>query len=75
MDGMGWGLYRLQRLDEAREMLQQAYAMSPDGEIAAHLAEVLWHLGERREARRVLVEALQREPNNKILLDTRKRLQ
>lgn len=75
IDSMGWGLYRLQRLDEAREMLLQAYALSQDGEIAAHLAEVLWHLGERREARRILVEALKREPGNKTLLDARKRLQ
>lgn len=74
IDSMGWSLYRLQRLDEAREMLQQAYALSQDGEIAAHLAEVLWHLGERREAQRILAEALEREPKNKVLLDTRKRL-
>lgn len=75
MDSMGWALYRLQRFEEALEMLQQAYALSPDGEIAAHLAEVLWYLGDRQESRRILAEALKREPAHKILLETRKRLQ
>lgn len=75
MDSMGWALYRLQRPDEALGLLQQAYALSQDGEVAAHLAEVLWHLGERQQALEVLAEALQREPAHKVLLDTRKRLQ
>jgi tetratricopeptide (TPR) repeat protein len=75
MDSMGWALYRLQRADEALQLLQQAYAVSQDGEIAAHLAEVLWTLGDRQEARRILAEALKREPAHKIFLDTRKRLQ
>jgi Flp pilus assembly protein TadD len=64
----------LQRLEEARELLLEAYGLSQDGEIAAHLAEVLWHLGDRREARRILAEGLKREPGHKVLLDTRKRL-
>ncbi|HEX5514300.1 MAG TPA: tetratricopeptide repeat protein [Gammaproteobacteria bacterium] len=74
MDSMGWALYRLQRLEEARELLLEAYGLSEDGEIAAHLAEVLWHLGDRHEARRILAEGLKREPGHKVLLDTRKRL-
>lgn len=74
MDSMGWALYRLQRLEEARELLLQAYGLSQDGEIAAHLAEVLWHLGDRREARRILAEGLKREPGHRVLLNTRKRL-
>lgn len=75
MDSMGWALYRLQRADEALQLLQQAYELSRDGEVAAHLAEVLWTLGNRQEARKILAEALKREPAHKILLDTRKRLQ
>lgn len=75
MDSMGWALFRLQRLDEARVLLEQAYAASQDGEIAAHLAEVLWQLGERQQARQILADALKREPSHRILLDTKSRLQ
>lgn len=75
MDSMGWAFFRLQRFDEALELLQQAYALSPEGEVAAHLAEAYWVLGDRQEARRILSEALKREPDHKILLETRKRLQ
>jgi tetratricopeptide (TPR) repeat protein len=75
IDSMGWALFRLNRVAEAREMLERAYELHPDGEIAAHLAEVLWQQGERRAAKRVLAEALKREPTHKVLLETRKRLQ
>ena len=75
IDSMGWALYRLQRLDEAREMLLQAYALDQDSEIAAHLIEVLWRLGERDEAQRILTEALQRKPDSRVLHDVRERLQ
>lgn len=75
MDSMGWALFRLQRFDQARVLLEQAYAASPDGEIAAHLAEVLWQLGERQQARQILADALKREPTHQVLRDTKKRLQ
>lgn len=75
IDSMGWALYRLDRLDEARDMLRRAYELNQDGEIAAHLAEVLWRTGDKREAKRVLAAALKREPSHKVLLDTKKRLQ
>ena len=40
----------------------------PDGEIAAHLGEVLWTLGRHDEARRTWETALDRDPDHKYLL-------
>ena len=39
-----------------------------------HLGEVLWVDGERDEARRIWDEAGRRDPDNKILAETRQRL-
>jgi len=68
VDSYGWILYRLGRLDEALVQLRRAYALFPDGEIASNLAVVLWELGHYQEAREVLAEGLQREPEHERLL-------
>jgi len=75
IDSMGWAAYRLGRLEEARDFLAQAYEMAAEGEIAAHLAEVLWQLEERKRAREVLREALKKEPKNPLLLELKKRFE
>ncbi len=74
VDSMGWVQYRLGNLKEAIQWLRRAYAMSPDGEIAAHLGEVLWMHGDKRAARSTWKHALAREPDNAILLRTIERL-
>lgn len=74
VDSLGWVEYRLGNLPEAARLLRQAYAGRHDGEIAAHLGEVLWASGEQDEARRLLLEAAQREPDNEALRDTLQRL-
>lgn len=74
VDSMGWVQYRLGHLDKALEYLRRAYALSEDGEIAAHLAEVLWVKGERSEAETLWREALKRWPDNKPLLESVRRL-
>jgi Flp pilus assembly protein TadD len=56
----------------ARE-LRRAWEGRSDGEIGAHLGEVLWALGERDEARRIWREALQASPENETLQKTLKR--
>jgi tetratricopeptide (TPR) repeat protein len=68
LDSMGWVQYRLGNLDEARSYLRKALALMPDGEIAAHLGEVLWALGERDEAWRIWEEALAQSPDHEYLL-------
>ena len=74
LDSMGWALYRLGRLDEALAYLKSAAAKLRDGEIAAHLGEVLWVSGKRKEANHVWEEALKFAPNNKVLQQTLQRL-
>jgi tetratricopeptide (TPR) repeat protein len=74
VDSMGWVLYRMGDLKGAAEHLRRAYVGRPDGEIAAHLGEVLWVMGERAEAERVWQEALKSHPDNETLQKTVKRL-
>ncbi|WP_171909965.1 tetratricopeptide repeat protein [Aquisalimonas asiatica] len=74
LDSMGWAHYRLGNDAEALDYLERAYAKQPDGEIGAHLGEVLWERGERERARDVWREALEREPEHPVLLETLERL-
>jgi len=73
IDSMGWVLYRLGRLSEAREKLQKAYDMTKDSEIAAHLGEVMWTMGDRDQAKALWQKARKATPDNPILKDTVKR--
>jgi len=74
MDSMGWVLYRLGQPREALEHLRRAYTVRPDAEIAAHLGEVLWSLGEQDQARKIWSEALKEHGSNEALQNTIKRL-
>jgi tetratricopeptide (TPR) repeat protein len=74
LDSLGWVLYRLGRFDEAITYLQLAIDQFPDGEVAAHLGEVLWVTGKHRDAEAIFIEALNREPEHRILNETIKRL-
>lgn len=74
IDSLGWVEFRLGHLDEAEKQLRRALAARPDGEIAAHLGEVLWSANQRDEAHKVLIDALQREPDNEAVRATVKRL-
>lgn len=68
LDSMGWVRYRLGQLDEAERYLRKAYEQLPDGEIAAHLGEVLWAQGQRDAAWRIWEEALAEDPQHEYLL-------
>jgi len=74
IDSMGWVLYRMGDLKGAAAHLRRAWDGRPDGEIGAHLGEVLWMLGDRDEARRIWREALKAAPENETLQKTIKRL-
>src|SRR5882672_7209294 len=74
IDSMGWVLYRRGQLKDSLAYLRRAYAGRPDPEIAAHLGEVLWALGERSEAERVWGDAAKESPDNETLTNTIKRL-
>jgi Flp pilus assembly protein TadD len=73
LDSMGWGNYRLGKLDESEKFLRRALAERPDPEIAAHLGEVLWAKGERASARDVWQAQLKETPDNPVLLETVRR--
>jgi uncharacterized protein HemY len=59
---------------EALRILQTAYKERPDAEIAAHLGEVLWSLGQREQAQGIFREGLLLNGENETLLETLKRL-
>ncbi len=74
IDSMGWVLYRMGNLKESVNYLRRAFSERPDPEIAAHLGEVLWAIGERMEAEKVWRDAVTKSPQNDTLLKTIKRL-
>lgn len=68
IDSYGWVLYRLGRKDEALVELRRAFTKQKDAEIAAHVAEVLWALGQKDEARRFFEESRKLDPQSRSLL-------
>jgi len=74
IDSMGWIEFRQGRHREARALLEKAFGKAKDPEIAAHLGEVLWILGERERARAIWEAALNRDPDHRVLRDTVQRL-
>ena len=73
LDSMGWVEYRLGNYPEALGYLRKAYAQLADPEVAAHLSETLWAVGDRQEARSVWGLALKQHPDNAALLKLRPR--
>jgi uncharacterized protein HemY len=57
---------------EARRILESAFNQRPDAEIAAHLGEVLWTMGERDKASAIWREGLALKADNETLLETLK---
>jgi tetratricopeptide (TPR) repeat protein len=73
LDSMGWVKFRMGQYKEAVEYLQRAYEKRPEAEIAAHLGEALWKMGQQSEARKVWQEGMAKEPSNATLIETLKR--
>ncbi|WP_353888957.1 tetratricopeptide repeat protein [Acidovorax kalamii] len=74
MDSLGWVEFRLGNKADAKRLLETAYKARPDVEIAAHLGEVLWSLGDKEGATRVWKEGQRISPDNDTLKETLKRL-
>jgi Flp pilus assembly protein TadD len=74
MDSLGWVNYRMGKLKEAEALLRRAYALRSDPEIAVHLGEVLWALGDKAGAQGVWREARAKDPHNDVLKSTLARL-
>ncbi len=64
MDSVGWGYYRSGKLDESVEILRRAYAGDANPEIAAHLGEVLWMRGDKKEAKKIWQDSLKENSGN-----------
>jgi len=74
LDSMGWIHYRLGHYKKAVTYLRRALDLSSDSEIAAHLTEVLWVMGDKEGARAVWDKALKVAPGNDLLLNVMNRL-
>lgn len=70
LDSMGWALFKGKRYSEAVSYLKRAYALRADPEIAAHLGECLWVLGQRDEARQIWQGSLRDHPEDEYLRNT-----
>jgi tetratricopeptide (TPR) repeat protein len=74
LDSMGWVEFRLGNLPAALGYLKQAAKLNPDAEIASHLGEVLWQMGEKGQARKIWDAANNREPKNQFIKPVMQRL-
>lgn len=74
MDSLGWVYFRMGNFTEGLNYLNLAFAARPDPEIAAHLGEVLWVKGAKDDAKNIWRSALEKDPDNEILLETLQRL-
>jgi len=74
LDSYGWLLFKQGKAEKALEYLEQAYAKQKENEIAAHLAEVLWSLGRKDEARKLFDKAFKAAPEDEYLLDFKQRI-
>jgi len=74
LDSLGWVNYRMGNLDDAERALRKAFERLSDPEVAAHLGEVLWANGKRREARQVWNQGLENSSDSTVLRQTIRRL-
>jgi tetratricopeptide (TPR) repeat protein len=72
-DSLGWVEFRMGNKAEALRILDTAYKARPNAEIAAHLGEVLWSLGQRDRAQSVWREGLLLDGGDTTLQETMKR--
>ena len=74
IDSMGWALFKQGKIIEALDFLKQAMEKMPDPEIAAHLGEVYWALGDEVQAMEAWRKGLKNSPNALQIISTMKRL-
>jgi tetratricopeptide (TPR) repeat protein len=74
LDSLGWVRLRRGDLHAALPLLERAYLISHEPDIAAHWGEALWDSDQKPQARKVWAEALVRNPDSQLLKDTVHRL-
>jgi len=67
IDSYGWVLYRLGRSKDALIHLRRAWGLFKDAEVAAHMGEVLWKLGNHDEAHWFFEQARKLDPEHRAL--------
>lgn len=72
-DSLGWAYHLKGDSQAALPYLEYAYREYPDAEVASHLGEVLWRLGQQEQAKKIWQDGLQREGDKDLLKDTMKR--
>jgi tetratricopeptide (TPR) repeat protein len=73
IDSMGWVLFHLGDHEAALDYLRRAFDLFPDPEVAAHIIDVYWALGDQTEARDLLERELVQHPGDPHLEDVRQR--
>lgn len=73
-DSLGWVLFRMGQVNEAAALLKKAFGIRQDVEIAVHLGEVLWTLGNKDAAIGYFKQAQTLQPGNELLKSTLLRL-
>ncbi|MEO7108444.1 MAG: tetratricopeptide repeat protein, partial [Rhodoferax sp.] len=74
VDSLAWVEFRAGNSAEALRLLQGAFKARPDAEIAAHLGEVLWSVGQQDQASAIWKEGIGLNPQNETLRETMQRL-
>jgi tetratricopeptide (TPR) repeat protein len=73
-DSLAWVEFRSGNTAEAIRLLRGAFQARPDAEIAAHLGEVLWSVGQQDQASIIWKEGVVLNPQNETLRETMRRL-
>tara|TARA_R110002167_G_scaffold2165_5_gene10893 strand:- start:65308 stop:67167 length:1860 start_codon:yes stop_codon:yes gene_type:complete len=74
IDSLGWAYFKLGDYQQAEPLLQRAFTIVADHEIAAHYGELLWVTGAQQQAREVWRAGLQDHANSAIIRATLQRL-
>lgn len=74
IDSLAWIEFRLGNTQQAQTLLEKAFVLRPDAEIAAHLGEVLWAGAQHSQARAIWKKGLALNPDNDTLRETLQRL-
>ena len=64
LDSLGWAYYKRGEFTIALRYLREAFSVSKDDEISAHLGEVLWMSGEHEEAQSIWRSSLELKPDS-----------
>ncbi len=74
LDSVGWLRFKQGKLTEALALLEKAYKAMPDAEVGAHLAEVLFAMGDKGRAQQIIADVLVLQPDDEVALEVRQRL-